>query len=85
MKEFTFEVNWALAGTMTIEANTLEEALKKAYCDEPLPEDTDYLSDSFRVTSLMGEEIFHDSEPDVLDEFYKELVENTMVREVKTA
>jgi hypothetical protein len=36
-------------GEMFVEANNLEEAIKKAVEDEPLPKSEGYLEDSFRL------------------------------------
>jgi hypothetical protein len=47
MKIYNVPVVWSLGGDMRIEANSLEEAVQKAY-QEPLPEGF-YLDDSFIV------------------------------------
>jgi len=39
---------WSVSGEMEIEANSLDEAINKAY-DEALPEFIDYIDDSFQI------------------------------------
>jgi hypothetical protein len=39
---------WSVSGEMEIEANSLDEAINKAY-DEALPEFIDYIDNSFQI------------------------------------
>lgn len=49
MKTYRIPVSWEMYGEVEIEANTLEEAIDKAWSDDiPLPEG-EYVSASWRV------------------------------------
>ena len=48
VKEYRIPVSWSVCATMTIEAESLEDALEAAQ-DAPLPTDSDYLEGSFKV------------------------------------
>lgn len=48
-KLYTIPCVWQMAGTMFIEASSLEEATNIAIEDAPLPTDGDYLDGSFEV------------------------------------
>lgn len=69
---------------MTIEAETIEEAIKKAYDVEPLPTNAEFLSDSFRISTFIGEDILNNADLEILSEFEKELIENGMINEMET-
>jgi hypothetical protein len=49
MREFKLPCTWTVCGVMTVKAETLDEAIDKAYQDNHLPDDSDYLPDSFGV------------------------------------
>jgi hypothetical protein len=48
MKEYEIKVYWECCGTVKVEAESLTEAINKAK-DGPLPQDQDYVSDSFEI------------------------------------
>jgi hypothetical protein len=48
MKTYKIPCTWHMYGTYEIEANSVEEAAQKAE-HLPLPEDGEYIEDSFRV------------------------------------
>ena len=53
MKTWKIPVTWEACGFVEIEAKTLEEAIEIARDDEeviPLPEESDYVDGSWRVT-----------------------------------
>ena len=53
MKTWKIPVTWEVCGFVAIEAKTLEEAIELAKDDEgviPLPEESDYVDGSWRVT-----------------------------------
>lgn len=53
MKTWKVPVTWEVCGFVEIEAKTLEEAIEFAKDDEgviPLPEESDYVDGSWRVT-----------------------------------
>ncbi len=49
MATFKLNVSWSVGGVMEVEADTYEEAVEIAINDEPLPTQSEYISDSFRV------------------------------------
>lgn len=55
MKEYTIPCSWQMYGYTKVEADSLEEAIKKAD-DLPLPEG-DYVTDSFEVDIEMAEDM----------------------------
>lgn len=59
MKTWKIPCVWQMYGYLKIEANTLEEAIEKAYdADQGLPDDGDYIDNSFEVDEdLSVEEI----------------------------
>lgn len=58
MKTWKIPCIWQMYGYLEIEANTLEEAIKKAYdADRGLPDDGDYIENSFEVDNLNIDEI----------------------------
>ena len=64
MKTFKIPVTWEVYATVEVEANSIEEAIKIAKDEEgviPLPTDTDYVDDSWRVT---------EEEPEAILELY---------------
>ena len=48
VNEYCIPVSWSVCATMTIEAESLEDALEAAQ-NAPLPTDSDYLEGSFKV------------------------------------
>jgi len=48
MKKWNIAAVWQMYGTYDVYADTLEEA-KNIAIDLPLPDDKDYLSDSFKI------------------------------------
>lgn len=53
MKSWKVPVTWEVCGTVWVEADTLEDAIDIARDDEgviPLPDDSDYVDSSWRVT-----------------------------------
>ena len=49
MKIWTIPVSWEMMGTVEVEADTLEEAIGLAECDDiPLPDNGEYVSSSWR-------------------------------------
>lgn len=59
-KTFRIACDWSVYGTMEIEANSLEEAIKIAEDNEDLPTDTEYIDSSFQINE------------DMTNHFYKE-------------
>lgn len=60
MKVWEIPVYYTMAGTINVEANTLEEAIEIAKDKDgiiPLPDDADYLDGSWEVSDLGNEEI----------------------------
>lgn len=58
MKTWKIPVFWTMNGVVEIKADTLEEAIKKAYdADRGLPDDGDYIENSFEVDNLNIDEI----------------------------
>ena len=51
-KLYRIPVEWAVTGTMLVEADSLAEALIEAE-DAPLPEATDYIEGTFEVNTQM--------------------------------
>lgn len=49
LKEFNIPVVWQVAGTMKVEAYSLEEAEEKALGDFPLPDVSENISDSWEL------------------------------------
>ena len=49
MAEYKIPVIWEVYGFMRIEASSLELAILKAIEEEPLPEDTRFLEESFEI------------------------------------
>ena len=53
MKKWKIPVTWEVFGNVVVEADTLAEAMKIARDEEeilPLPEESDYVSGSWRLT-----------------------------------
>lgn len=52
MKEWKIPVSWEMCGTVTVEANTLEEAMAKAKHDRniQLPKESFYVDGSFDLS-----------------------------------
>ena len=53
MKSWKVPVTWEACGTVWVEADTLEDAINIARDDDgviPLPDDSDYVDGSWRVT-----------------------------------
>ena len=60
MKEWTIPVCWEMCGTVTVQANTLDEAMEIARDDDgnlPLPADANYIDDSWNLSHDDAEEI----------------------------
>lgn len=56
MPVFRVSVDWEVCGVAKVEANSLEEAIKKVQDEDfPLPTDFDYIEDSFKVNQEMTE------------------------------
>lgn len=54
MKTWKIPCAWQMYGHLKIEANTLEEAIEKAYDDDQgLPDDSFYLDESFEVDNTI--------------------------------
>ena len=49
MKTYRVPCYWTMGGYLEVEAESREEAAKKAVNELPLPEKSTYLEDSFRV------------------------------------
>ena len=50
MKTFKIPVVWQMMGTVEVQAESLDEAVKKVLDDStPLPDDGDYIEGSFEV------------------------------------
>ena len=47
-KTYTIPCTWSVVGEITVEADNLQDAITKAE-DAPLPEDSEYLEDSFQI------------------------------------
>ena len=72
MKTWTIPVVWQQWGTVTVEANTLAEAMKIASDDDgliPLPDDNYYVDDSWGLANSDENDLRHfynrDQEDDV--------------------
>ena len=57
MKTYQIACDWSVYGIMFVKANTLEEAKKKVIEDEPIPTDSEYLDESFKINEEMTEEL----------------------------
>jgi len=68
---YNIPVDWKALGLMHIEAESLEEAVKKAET-EPLPDDWEYADDSFGVDVAYG---IRFSNPDGLTEDDKKFLD----------
>ena len=70
MKTWKVPVTWEVCGFVEIEAKTLEKAIELAKDDEgviPLPEESDYVDGSWRVTEEDVEKIrtlYNDNQKD---------------------
>ena len=68
MKKWKIPVSWEMYGFVTIEANTLEDALEMAYDDSvSLPKNGSYIDGSWRVEDEDPEyvrECFNDGQED---------------------
>jgi hypothetical protein len=53
MKTYRIPCTWTVAGTVTVKANNLEEAIFEAENNSPLPADNDYIEGSFEVNNQM--------------------------------
>lgn len=51
MKTYRIPCTWTVAGTMEIQANSLEEAIFEAENNYPLPTDNDYIEGSFEINN----------------------------------
>lgn len=51
MKIYRIPCTWTVAGTMTIEAENLEQAIFEAEENAPLPENPEYIEGSFEVNN----------------------------------
>ena len=47
-KTYTIPCTWSVVGTITVQADNLQDAITEAE-DAPLPEDSEYLEDSFQI------------------------------------
>lgn len=75
MKTWTIPVVWQQWGTVTVEANTLAEAMKIASDDDgliPLPDDSYYVDGSWELSNSDENDLRHfynrDQEDDVEEE-----------------
>jgi len=60
-KYYEIPCSWEVYGTMEVEANSLEEAIKLAERDDsPMPDDSDYVDGSFEVDRDVAEEMNKD-------------------------
>lgn len=60
MKEWKIPVCWEMCGTVTVQANTLDEAMEIARDDDgnlPLPVDANYIDGSWNLSHDDAEEI----------------------------
>ena len=68
MKKWKIPVSWEMCGFVTMEANTLEEALEMAWDDSvDIPDEGDYIDASWRVDDENPEyvrECFNDGQED---------------------
>jgi len=60
MKIYRIACEWAVYGTMHIEAESLKEAIQKAEDDYPLPTDSEYIDDSFKVCDDVTQYLFRE-------------------------
>ena len=67
MKTYEIAVEWAMYGYMRIEAESLQEAVDLACDQEPLPGDSSYLDDSFRVDMVFLRDTYPDDDVVVPD------------------
>lgn len=54
MFDFLLPVTWEMCGTVSVKANTLDEAIQRFYetaDDIPLPHDSNYVDGSFQLSS----------------------------------
>ena len=54
MKTYKIHCSWNVAGTMLVEADSLEDAERKAIDEMPLPEG-EYLDDSFKLDKCVDD------------------------------
>ena len=59
-KSFRIACDWSVYGIAYVEADSLEEAVRIAIEDAPLPEDPEYLDDSFTVNKDMTDHFFEE-------------------------
>lgn len=60
-KTFRIACDWEVYGTMVIEADSLEEAVKIAEDnDDPLPTDDEYIDGSFKVNKEMTDYFYEE-------------------------
>ena len=60
-KYYEIPCSWEVYGTLEVEANSLEEAIKLAERDDsPMPDDSDYVDGSFEVDRDVAEEMNKD-------------------------
>lgn len=67
MREWRIPVTWEMFGIVSIEADTLAEAVDRAYDDDiPAPDDGEYVDGSWEVPDNIGEirTWYNDNAPD---------------------
>lgn len=69
-KSYTFGCDWQMSGQVTVKANSLQEAIDLAQ-EAPLPDNADYVGDSFYLRDTNGEEIM-EADEDLEQEMIKE-------------
>lgn len=66
MREWRIPVTWEMFGTVSIEADTLAEAIDRAYDHGSVPDDGEYVDDSWEIPDNIGEirAWYNDNTPD---------------------
>ena len=63
MNTYRISCEWAVCGTMYVEADSIEEAIQKAEDDYPLPTDPEYIDGSFNVCYDITQYFFEEDYP----------------------
>jgi hypothetical protein len=57
MKTYKIAVEWTMIADIEVEANSLDEAIEKVEEMDSLPDNGEYLEDSFQVDEYLSEEL----------------------------
>ena len=80
MKTWVIPVTWSVCSKVTVEADTLKEAMQKALNDSsiPLPDDSNYIDDSWELSMNDVEEIRSCYNKNQADEISNEIAEQVI-------